>query len=1086
MPELVAGRYRMLDRIGSGGMGEVYRAQDRLTGSTVALKRVLVPTSALSFASRTSDSSKQALNLSLAREFRALASLRHPNIISVLDYGFMSADADPSAETPPLTDEQDTRIVTPFGALDQYPITTRQPLTTQPFFTMEYLPFAQPFDRAALGLPVKALIELTTQMLQALSYLHRHGILHRDLKPGNVLVTRESGRQRVHLVDFGLSDAMGVSGMLSGTPLFLAPETLIGQPLSAATDLYAVGIMLYEALAGHHPFSGSPNLIRDIQTRVPDMTPLFASAETRQAPGLIAAIKQLLAKNPLDRFENADSAIAALRTAVGLPPVDEDAHIRDSFLQAARFVGRDAELATLADALESALHGNGSVWLVGGESGVGKSRLLEELRTRAMVAGAVALRGQGVSSGGLPFQLWREPARRLSLALFSDGDPLSDDVYNDARVLSWIVPDIGLLIGRAIPPVPPLDALGSVQRLAGSLLAALRRLNAPALIVLEDIQWAMESLELLRLLLPAVARMPLMIVASYRDDERPNLPAELPAARLLRLNRFDTDAIEALSAAMLGAERLSDELLALLRRETEGNAFFLVETVRALASQAGRLSEVSRAALPEKVLAGGVLDVIRRRLGRVPSHARPLIEHAAVAGRQIDLNIISRALSIDPKQLEPLLQSAADAAVIEISDGAWRFSHDKLRETLLADMKAETRPALHRAIAQAIETAYPDDDDQAAALVQHWHEAGDLQKEAHFAFRAGSKAYDLGQFHQGLRLLGRAAELAPPNSPEQWDARFLIIKCHRFLGALDTVVGMGTEAVEMAKAMNDEARQLRATVELIYVLQLIGQRDQAQALIADALLRAESLGDPKILMSILNRAGIQAGSGGDFDSALMYHLRAQAIVDQHGSEEDKAILLNNLSLVYYYKGDIDRAFSIGEQLVRTYRAMNSMHFLSDTYGNQGVLLWSSGRFAEAIGVLEKALELDVRLGKEQNEATTLITMGYCYAGLNEDDTAEFYLLLALRRCKAINAVPLVLDALSGIAALWAKRGDHARAAEVYGLALSHPSTDTDLKHTVTPLIDALRPHLDAAALDAALERGKALDLDALVAQTLEQ
>ncbi len=1066
-------------------MGEVYRAHDRLTGKTVALKRVLVLTSTLSFASRTSDSSKQALNLALAREFRVLASLRHPHIISVLDYGFTPADDTPSAKTPAL-DEQDTRILTPFGALDDQPIRRAHLRHMQPFFTMDYLQSAQPFDRAALGLTVTALIELTTQMLQALSYLHRHGILHRDLKPGNVLVTREGGKQRLRLVDFGLSDAVGTSAMLSGTLLYLAPEALMGQPLSAAADLYAVGVMLYEALAGHNPFSGSPNLIHDIQTRIPDMTPLFASAQARQSPGLIAVIERLLAKDPLDRFESADHLIAALHESVGLPPLDENAQIRDSFLQAARFVGRDAELATLTDALEDALQGKGSVWLVGGESGVGKSRLLEELRTHALVSGAVALRGQGVSSGGQPFQLWRDPARRLSLALMADDETLSEDVYNDARVLSWIVPDIDLLIGQAIPPVPSADALGKMQRLAGALLAALRRLNAPALIILEDIHWALESLELLKLLIPAAARMPLLIVASCRDDERPDLPTDLPGARLLRLNRLDDNAIETLSAAMLGEEHLSVQLLALLRRETEGNAFFLVETVRALADQAGRLADISRAALPEQVLAGGVLDVIRRRLGRVPSHARPLLEHAAVAGRQIDLNVISRALSAEVKQIEPLLQAAADAAVLEVSDGVWRFSHDKLRETLLADMAAEKRAALDRAVAQAIEAAYPDDDDQAAALTQHWHQAGDLGKEAHFAYRAGSKAYNLGQFHEALRLLRRAAELMPPSALEHWDANFLIAKAYRFLGALDTVVELAKSAVETAKAMNDEARQLRSIIELIYVLQLLGRRDEADALLAEALPRAEALGEPIILMSILNRAGFQAGSGGDLDKALTCHLRAQAIGDVHGSEEDKMILLNNLSQIYYYKGDIDEALSIGEQLIRTYRAMNNMHYLSDTYGNQGVLLWSSGRYTDAIPVLEKALELNVRLGKEQNEATTLITMGYCYAGLDEDDTAEFYLLLALRRSAAINAVPLVLDALSGIAALWAKRGDHARAAAVYGLALSHPSTDTDLKHTVTPLIDALRPHLDAAALEAALERGKALDLNSLVAQILEQ
>jgi serine/threonine protein kinase len=297
-------RYRLLNRIGSGGMGEVYRAQDRLTGRIVALKRVCIPTSMRSSAPRPSDHTVESLNLALAHEFQALAALRHPNIISVLDYGFMPAENEPETGALPL-----------FRALDERSF-GRPPLAVQPFFTMAYLEAAQPFNRAALGLSLKGLIELTAQMLQALSYLHRHGILHRDLKPGNVLVTRGAGGQRVHLVDFGLSCAVGRSGAVSGTLLYLAPEALMGQPLSAASDLYAVGVMLYEVLAGHHPFSGSPDLVHDIQTRSPDMTPLYASAEARRLPALMAAIKRLLAKDPLDRFESADSLLAALRMSV--------------------------------------------------------------------------------------------------------------------------------------------------------------------------------------------------------------------------------------------------------------------------------------------------------------------------------------------------------------------------------------------------------------------------------------------------------------------------------------------------------------------------------------------------------------------------------------------------------------------------------------------------------------------------------------------------------------------------------------------------------------------------------------------------
>ena len=203
-------RYRLENRLGAGGMGAVYRAFDRLTGEWVALKRVLAADEDIVF---TSSHRSVDLRLALAQEFQWLASLRHPHIISVLDYGF---DAE-----------------------------------RQPFFTMELLNDSQTIREAARFSTLDDQLNLFVQVLHALTYLHRRGIVHRDIKPGNVLVANNQAR----VLDFGLSVRMSTElAQLSGTLAYMAPELLMDDPATVASDLYAVGTILYEVFAGEHPF----------------------------------------------------------------------------------------------------------------------------------------------------------------------------------------------------------------------------------------------------------------------------------------------------------------------------------------------------------------------------------------------------------------------------------------------------------------------------------------------------------------------------------------------------------------------------------------------------------------------------------------------------------------------------------------------------------------------------------------------------------------------------------------------------------------------------------------------------------------
>ncbi len=643
-PPRVGKRYVLRDLLGQGGMGKVYRAYDLLTGTDIALKQVARTADGISTTAPTQDND---LRLALAQEFRVLASLRHPHIVSVLDYGF---DVD-----------------------------------RQPYFTMELLGGARDIYQATRDLPLEDQVHLLLQTLHALAYLHRRGVLHRDLKPSNVLVVDRG----VKVVDFGLALSDNAPDSALGTLPYLPPELLYGKHPDERADLYALGLIMHEVLGGSHPFESEnrAQLINNIINKTPDLSGFD--------PRLASIIGRLLMKDPENRYRRAADVIAALHTALNLTLPPDSPATRESFLKAARLIGREAELGQLTQALVRTLGGRGEVWLLGGESGVGKTRLLDELRTLALVRGALVVRGETVSEAATPYSLWRDLLRWLALTT----SPLD---RREASVLKAIIPDIEALIGSETPiaPAPPLDPEAAQTRLFTVIEAMLDRLDRPLVILLEDLHYAgSESLALLDWIARVAPQMSVLVVGSFRDDERPSLPKELPNAGLLRVQRLSVDQIRALSEAMLGEVGRDARLVELLERETEGNAFFIVEVVRALAEEAGDFARITEINLHRQVLTGGVRRLLQQRLARVPQEARRLLRIAAVIGQQIDTRLLEQ---IAPEaDLQAWLNQCADS-VLTVQDDRWLFSHFKLRELLLHEIDFDERRQIHRAIAEAI------------------------------------------------------------------------------------------------------------------------------------------------------------------------------------------------------------------------------------------------------------------------------------------------------------------------------------------------------------------------------------------------
>lgn len=735
------------EQLGEGGMGTVYRATQLGSGQSVALK--LVSQRHYDVTAADPLAAAASLRLALAREFQTLASLHHPNLIRVLSYGFDD--------------------------------------TLGSYFTMELLPAPQTLIQAADVLPFEGKVRLLAQLLRALAYVHRRAILHRDIKPSNVLVSQGE----VKLVDFGIAVDMKTDAGLAGTPEYLAPELLLGYPPSVASDLYSVGVLAYQMFTGHFPYSRESmtdvlhgilgpqsdltlppaafQMLRKYRSRphpgqdaivwIPRVQHEFADSAAHKdgfwadVPGQLGSIiRRLVARQPEDRYTDAHAVMKELAVAAGIELQIETTATRESFLQATTLVGRDDELRTLQVSLREAAQGRGNGILVGGESGVGKSRLLSELRTLALVHGFWVVEGQSTTERGVYYQEWQPLLRSLCFrAEISDAE---------AVVLRNLLPDIFERLSRPTPQSSAAPAGDVPARAASTLIGLLARQTKPLLLILEDLQWACsESLTLLTHVSRRLGGLPMLVIASFRSDEAPQLAQELPSLDVMLLSRLDSASIAQLSKLMLGSIGERPDLIDYLTRQTEGNVFFLVEIMRALAADAGDLYRIGQGELPESVLTAGIERIIERRIERLPASFQPLLELAATHGRKLDLLVLERASS--ESFFRTFLIECANAAVLESQGSEWRFAHDKLRERILMHLGEDERRQLHRRLGELMEEVYTDAQRDELSPVLAFHcDRGDVPEKAlKYFVRAGDRANTLCLFSEARTHYAYASQL---------------------------------------------------------------------------------------------------------------------------------------------------------------------------------------------------------------------------------------------------------------------------------------------------------------------------------------
>ena len=714
----VVARFRVLETLGRGAHGVVCKAVDNRSGSVVAIKTLRMKS--------------QADEQTLRQEFRRMADVSHPNLVLPLE--LVSTDGE-------------TALV------------------------MEYVDgvgFLEALRAAPVAERQEALDAVLVQLVASLEELHGRGLVHRDVKPANILVTRGG---RAVLLDYGLvAVAAQEDASFSGTPVYIAPEVVCGFGATAAADWYAVGTMLYELLTGEPPYPR--DTISNVAAKSAGMPPPPLD-DPAVPPELRALTMRLLAVDPAQRAGRHE-VLAYL--GLGRRP---DTTTRARVPERGVLAGREVELATL-EAVFAETPRVSVVSLHGGP-GMGKSTVMQAWLDALVARGVWVLRGRCYERDATPYQAMDEVLVQIAAELerTPDGGPALSS--QQVAALARAFPQVAYALGRGADGAVSHDLVGARQAAYAALaevVAALAR-GRRVVIAIDDLQWGdADSAELLERLSSGVE---LLALVAYRTDERDTsafLRAFMGRSRAARAYReiivgpLSGDASRAVVAA-IAPELEVDEVETLLR-EAEGCPFLL---------EMNAMSALARGTLA--LLQLDVAGEARREQGNDHAQGRTPLEVdtlrlVAVAGRPLPVRVLATASAADSvtAPLTSLRASrmvrtsgAGDALVVDAY-------HARIRALVLKSLSHEARGALNRRLAEALLANSADNE-----LVARYFALSDVPERAvGYAQEAAARALEQLAFEHAATLYRMALDVAPSDEVERVGLRRQLARALEYAG----------------------------------------------------------------------------------------------------------------------------------------------------------------------------------------------------------------------------------------------------------------------------------------------------------------
>ncbi len=1081
----MAPRYQIVEIIGRGGMGEVCLANDAMLDRKVALKFVA--------ATGESDGLEELLV-----EARAAAALDHPFICSI------------------------------------YEVTT---LNGRPCIAMEYVR-GESLERRLRGgpLPLHEALRVAEEIAEALDAAHKRRVVHRDLKPANVMLTEDG---HIKVMDFGLAARLphgdgvdqaetiavaATEGTVIGTPAYMAPEQIRGEPADRRSDIFAFGTVLYELVSGTNPFKRS-NVNATLAAILSEPVAMLQDHVPASPPALDALASRLLSKDPAARHQSFAEVRSILRrlsvdlsssttlmpSALAERPSDDDVTL----------IGREPQRVQLRQLLKHATSGSGGLIVLLGDAGVGKTRLGEDALAMARRLGCQTLVGRCHEQPGTPAliaytEVLEQASRLMPAAAFRQA------IQASAPELAKLMPELHRLFPDMAPPMQLPPELRQ-RYLFTNIREFLTRSSrfAPVVIFIDDLQWADEStLQLTLHLAQQLASLPIVIITAYREVEAPPpvaskgrfqslldrvrgqaRPAITPQAikaaldqlvsqrqaHAIALRPFTQTEVQS-ALASLGKPHPPARLVQKFADRTGGNPFFVVELFRHL-KEDGRLFDARHEwarvlDLDDVELPDSVRMVLERRLTRVSGETQNLLSAAAVLGHQFEPDVLEDVAEIGGDKVTTALREAERAGIVTGPSGrrdiTWRFAHQLTCQMLTTAIPQPRRQRLHLRAADAMAQRDLESRVHVAAIAHHLYWAGRLAdpgRTARALIAAGDGAHAMYASEEAVEHYRRALEVLQETNGTNHE-RFAV---QERLADLLALLGDRGAAMEHYQHLTAGYRATGATVDQARIARKTGTLhwqagDRAEAMVSYRRALEQISGSTAHIEAahLYQELGLAAFRSGDNTQAVEWSERAlhsaERALNEPGTDAAHvrtaattaiAQATNTIGVALARSGQLDAARERIERSLATAQDLGLLDVACRAYANLGVL-YSSVEPKRAIDVSLTGLELASKIGAASLQSYIYANLATAYCALTERCDTEG--LEAANAAAALDRELGQLDHLAVplivIAQIHQCRGELTQAESAYREALALAEKSGE-PQLIVPCYDGLATiHLD--------------------------
>ncbi|MBI2345731.1 MAG: sigma 54-interacting transcriptional regulator [Deltaproteobacteria bacterium] len=994
---LIQNRYRLEQLVGSGSFGEVYRAEDTVERQVVAVKIL-------------HQIQTGAINLQLLKEeFKILATLRHQNLVRVSDFGFADGRA---------------------------------------FFTSEFIE-GRDILKATEGEGLQVVLDYAVQICRALSYIHRRGIIHKDIKPPNILVTAGACTGTVKLLDFGLAKHLAAAEkFVAGTPAYMAPEVRRGLA-DERSDLYALGVILYQAATQRHPF-----LPADGDTAAPLGALIPPKNLNHALPDFFSdIICRLLRDDPNERFAQASAVIRTINRFVRAPyPLDAETTDEDYIFPRGPFE-QGEELRRLLHDFQHKGRVRKPVAFLSGEAGVGKRSLLRAFADAAQVDGATVVTGQSFEQ---------------------------------------LVQRLALLAGRE-NPYQRIPAQKEVffERVAAFLQHLM--IDAPMACVLLDFHDVEASDgELLAYLLDRLASSggtPLFFVVSFCPSRLTGesgkivraLQAEIPETTI-HLKNLDAQGLRQYIKGIVGANDLPADFIEKVRTMTGGNPTLVNGLLREIVRSMDDPEDLSAqlASIPWQRLATihSLEALVEAEIQTLPPLAHAIIQALSLMSNPVTHTFLAQMLAEEEGRIleQCLLLEHRELIRQSIASDEMLFTvaGDIQKETFSRGITPEERRRLHAKAGEIMETQWPNPVPiQIVAIAHHYLGAGQSAKIAQFGPRAGRILQERFQTEAALRCL---KSTLPHISDRREQARIV-----EEIGHLESITGRFDEAIATIGARLRAAtrtEKARLLMELGLLYQKKGDMREAErryraaatlpltsadrthvasclarlAIHRGDLVRARSLcdralkqsrrGNDKMMAPLCDSFGLLELTAGFPGKALQWYGKGLEIQKASRSARGMAHVLNNLGMAATHAGDKEKALGYYEESNALAAEIGDAHLQATVTSNLGAIYQERGEYRKALTCYKESLRFMGRIGSDEEELGVMANLVGCYLaiGVKKEAAEGIGPLARIAREKKhrfyLGYAALLQGDLCGLDHAWEAAQAHYETARDHFVALS--------------------------------------------------